>query len=306
MRTFASLLTIVAIITITAPTIAALPNAPTALAAAVSGSTVTLTWSGPGGVVNAYVLEAGTAPGLSNAANGIVGVSPSYVATAVPPGVYFVRVRALDGSGLGPASNEIQVNVGSVGGCAAPPSAPVLAPATVTGSAVSLSWTGASGAFRGRRTRFGPARSPAAQTSRWPTSVRHWAWSHGAPGHLLCSCRRPERVWLQRLQRGRGDRWVERVGRVRTLYRDWIRRCRLDVPSSVTRVRIFATAPAAVGKIFSVGIRGQLTISERIGIGPRDVPTYDQVHLFPGGGGRITIVTSLDPTGMTWSVSAVP
>src|SRR5262245_902948 len=74
----------------------AVPSAPVSLAAQVTGSTVTLTWTPPAiGPVLAYRLEAGSASGLSNLANTIVGATPSFTATLVPNGTYFIRVRAI-------------------------------------------------------------------------------------------------------------------------------------------------------------------------------------------------------------------
>jgi hypothetical protein len=80
------------------------------LTAAVSGSTVTFRWDGPGSL---WVLEAGTAPGLSN-----VGVLPFSSTTRiqifrnVPSGTYYVRVRDIVGGVPGPPSNEVVAVVG--------------------------------------------------------------------------------------------------------------------------------------------------------------------------------------------------
>ena len=62
---------------------------PTNLAAAVSGNTVTLTWSGGSG---SYVVEAAVVPGGSIVASLPVS-GTTLVVPAVPPGTYFVRVR---------------------------------------------------------------------------------------------------------------------------------------------------------------------------------------------------------------------
>ena len=62
--------------------------------AAVSGSSVTITWSRPSGPVTHYVLEAGSGPGLSNITVFNVGAATSVSVPAVPPGTYYVRVRA--------------------------------------------------------------------------------------------------------------------------------------------------------------------------------------------------------------------
>jgi hypothetical protein len=91
------------------------PSAPTLNAPQVSGSTVTLTWTLPAGAT-AIRLEAGTAPGLSNAANTIIGATTTFTTGGVPPGTYFVRVRAIDATGESAASNEITVIVGGGGG----------------------------------------------------------------------------------------------------------------------------------------------------------------------------------------------
>jgi hypothetical protein len=297
-RTFASLLTIAATIAITAPTIGAVPNAPTALAAAVNGSTVTLTWNGPAGVVNVYVLEAGFAPGLSNAANAVVGVAPSYVASNVPPGTYFVRVRAADSSGLGPASNEVVVNVG--GACTSAPNAPLLAPPIVNGSTVTLGWRAGSGGCA--------TTSYTLQAGSFPGAANVTAVNAGMQVGLVATAP-PNTYYVRVIAHNAFGATVSNEIAVVVGSAPFVMtgsgEAIFNVPTSVTRVRIYATAPAATGKVFSVSINGQLTISERLGIGSRDVPTYDVIHNVPAGA-RIWIVTSLDPTGLTWSVTAVP
>ncbi|MEZ5419737.1 MAG: fibronectin type III domain-containing protein [Vicinamibacterales bacterium] len=88
------------------------PGVPQALAYTVSGSTVAITW-GPPAVDPAptgYRLEAGSALGASNLA--VVPVAGTqYVVTGVPPGIYYVRVRALNGTGLGPATQDVTIVV---------------------------------------------------------------------------------------------------------------------------------------------------------------------------------------------------
>jgi hypothetical protein len=82
----------------------------------LAGSQVSLTWS-PGsqattGPPTHFVLEAGSAPVASNdgvqavAASGVVGGGGG-----VPPGVYYVRVRAANSPGWSTPSNEIVVQV---------------------------------------------------------------------------------------------------------------------------------------------------------------------------------------------------
>jgi predicted phage tail protein len=87
------------------------PAAPTALAFAVNGSTVVLAWQPAAGVVSGYIIEGGSAPGLANLAVLPIGPVSAYTAGGVPPGTYFVRVRASNAGGPGPPSNEVAIVV---------------------------------------------------------------------------------------------------------------------------------------------------------------------------------------------------
>lgn len=86
-----------------------LPAAPTSLARTGSGSTVVLNWTAAAGA-SRYQVEAGSGPGLANLASVDVGAAIS-LTTPAPPGLYYVRVRGVNGCGQGPPSNEIQVAV---------------------------------------------------------------------------------------------------------------------------------------------------------------------------------------------------
>jgi hypothetical protein len=121
----------------------ALPVAPQSLTAVVAGSVITFTWQAPpGSLVAGYVLEAGTGPNLSNLATLPLGNTTSFSSPPVPNGSYYVRVRALNSTGLGPASNEVRAVVGPP-----PPSAPTLSGSGGVGGTVTLNWSGpASGA----------------------------------------------------------------------------------------------------------------------------------------------------------------
>ncbi len=88
---------------------AAAPPAPTNLLQSVNGNQVTLSWTASAGAAS-YVIEAGSASGLANIAVLPVGPNPALTVTA-PPGVYFVRLRGLNGCGVGAASNEVIVTV---------------------------------------------------------------------------------------------------------------------------------------------------------------------------------------------------
>ena len=117
------------------------PGAPQNLSAFVSADgRVFLSWSSVSGPVTTYVVEVGSAPGSSNLAVFMTGnATPGFNASAVPPGTYFVRVRAGNASGVGPASNEVRVDV-LPSPCVAP-RPPTSLTATVAGTSVTLGWS---------------------------------------------------------------------------------------------------------------------------------------------------------------------
>lgn len=114
------------------------PATPTGLTAFMAGDRITITWS-PGlgfGPVSGYVLEAGSASGASNIATLDVPTA-TFSLSGVPPGFYFLRVRARNAGGVSAPSTEVMVVVGNA---PAPPSAPALTH-TVSGSTVNLTWS---------------------------------------------------------------------------------------------------------------------------------------------------------------------
>ena len=60
------------------------PSAPTALVGSANGNTVTLAWGSASGNPTSYIVEGGSAPGLSNVANSDTG---SAVSSLTAPGV---------------------------------------------------------------------------------------------------------------------------------------------------------------------------------------------------------------------------
>jgi hypothetical protein len=96
--------------------------------------------------VLSYIIEAGSAPGLSNLAYlSTNSTATTFSAGGVGAGSYYVRVRAQNAGGTSNASNEILVVVGSTG-CTAPPAPPSSLASSVSGSTVTLTWIAASGA----------------------------------------------------------------------------------------------------------------------------------------------------------------
>jgi hypothetical protein len=80
----------------------------------VTGTTASLSWNAPatGAPIRRYVLGVGTYPQSLNI--GTINTPGTVTAFTTPaaPGVYFVRVAAVNGCGVGAPSNEIAVVVG--------------------------------------------------------------------------------------------------------------------------------------------------------------------------------------------------
>lgn len=84
------------------------PTAPAAPTVQISGRTVSLQWAAATGATG-YLLEAGSAPGLSNLAS--IPTSTPSLAGDVLPNVYHVRVHAINPCGTSAPSEEIVVTV---------------------------------------------------------------------------------------------------------------------------------------------------------------------------------------------------
>ena len=115
------------------------PPAPTNLSGSVSGNLVALAWSASAGgcAATGYTVQAGSAAGLSDLAVVNAGSRTELDASA-PPGVYHIRVIALNAFGGSQASNEIVLTVAS--SCQTPARPNLLQP-TVAGNIVSINWT---------------------------------------------------------------------------------------------------------------------------------------------------------------------
>lgn len=88
------------------------PAAPPRFTARVTGGSVVFDWEPPPGLVTSYVLEAGSAPQLSNLASFDTGSAATTINVSAPPGTYYVRLRARNACGVGAASTELVVRVG--------------------------------------------------------------------------------------------------------------------------------------------------------------------------------------------------
>jgi hypothetical protein len=136
-----------------------LPDAPTAVGVSVVASTVTISWTPAtsGGIAQSYVVEAGTAPGVVNiGAIPSPGTGTSLVVGGVPPGVYWVRVRARNALGTSAGTSpDAQVVVGP---CEAP-GTPTAFTAAGSDTLASFTWAppASGGAVQGYRLEVGSA-----------------------------------------------------------------------------------------------------------------------------------------------------
>jgi subtilisin family serine protease len=114
------------------------PGTPGRPVAVVSGGSVTVSWTqGSGAAPTNYIIEAGTYPGATNIGSFSVGAATSV--TASPgAGVYYIRVRASNNTGMSDPSGEASFSIGSA---TSPPGTPETLAATVTGDSVTLSWS---------------------------------------------------------------------------------------------------------------------------------------------------------------------
>lgn len=98
-------------VVVTVPSTSTPPSAPGPLSASVSGGVVTLSWGAAAGNATSYVVEAGTAAGLTNIGALPTGNLDTTWSAPAPAGTYFVRVRAANAFGLSASTNEVTVVV---------------------------------------------------------------------------------------------------------------------------------------------------------------------------------------------------
>lgn len=85
------------------------PATPTGVGISASGRTVSLGWRPVAGAT-AYLVEAGSSRGATNLGVFNIGGATSLV-TSVPPGTYFVRIRAMNAGGVSSPSADVSVQV---------------------------------------------------------------------------------------------------------------------------------------------------------------------------------------------------
>jgi hypothetical protein len=94
--------------------LAAPPLPPTAFASSVAGRTVNLSWSLPDTSPDAtrFVIEVGSRAGAADLARLTVdGTALGFTVPGVPPGRYWVRIRAANYVGTSAPSDEIVIEV---------------------------------------------------------------------------------------------------------------------------------------------------------------------------------------------------
>jgi hypothetical protein len=123
------------------------PNAPSNLRIVTVASTSVFTWSAPslfnGGAPTSYLLEAGFAPGATAIMLPIAGTGTTFTVPGVPPGTYYVRIRAVNAHGSSTASNEVVLVVGATG--VGLPDSPTGLTAFMAGDRITITWTPALG-----------------------------------------------------------------------------------------------------------------------------------------------------------------
>lgn len=123
------------------------PSPPTRFRAVLFGAALdsaTFAWDAPDALVSTYTLIAGSAPGRADVASiPFSGDATGFsYASAIPPGAYFLRVRATNACGTSVDSAELRLTIGA----GDLPLAPLGLTLSTAGGATTLSWTPVAGA----------------------------------------------------------------------------------------------------------------------------------------------------------------
>jgi titin len=111
------------------------------LAATAAGNRLELSWDAVAGATS-YLIEVGSTTGAFDLAT-LETTSATFSGTA-SDGRYYVRVRASNDGGEGPASNELQVGLGA-NACVAPPGPTGALAYSRSGRSVTLEWPAGTG-----------------------------------------------------------------------------------------------------------------------------------------------------------------
>lgn len=118
-------------------TVTNLPSAPRNFSALVSGLSVTFSWEAPiSGPVTGYVVEVGTASGLTDVSSAQLGLVTTLSVQSVA-GTYFARVKAVNSNGQSVASNEVSFTTAPGAGT---PGAPQNLQVSVSGNTILIAW----------------------------------------------------------------------------------------------------------------------------------------------------------------------
>jgi hypothetical protein len=117
------------------------PGEPSELAAAVQQGRARFAWRPPAlnGDATSFQLEAGVTPGAASFVFNTTDGTPGVDVNGVPPGRFYLRVRAHNEFGLGPASEEYTLTVDADGMNA--PGRPAGITAAMLGSRLVMAWT---------------------------------------------------------------------------------------------------------------------------------------------------------------------
>jgi hypothetical protein len=116
------------------------PGPPSGLSFNAAHGTASLFWVAPptGDRPMTYLIEAGSSSGAANLASVGTRSSETVFSASAGAGTYFVRVRAVNGAGIGPPSNEVALSLPGSGLCLPPQSPPTALTGAVSGSTVTL------------------------------------------------------------------------------------------------------------------------------------------------------------------------
>lgn len=133
---------------ISAAAVISAPNAPTALAASLSGTSLTLTWTAPAtdeshAAATGYTVEQGTSSGATDLLAASIGsTATTYTNTVAAGTTVYARVRGTNTFGASDPSTELAVVVpASPAPTPSAPGAPTSLAFTLSGSTLTLTWT---------------------------------------------------------------------------------------------------------------------------------------------------------------------